>query len=264
MAVHAVMPIDFLGIAQYFGRFGGIERHTLWSFIWRNDVTDPQDPEFARDPAARNGMNPMAASRPSADSRPIADDPFDVSEPDKNPAKPDKNPENNVAEKNSTSCLEQTEQLLNDHFDTVFRYAYRLTGNSSAAEDVAQEVFLRAFRNSHQLRDAGAAKGWLFVITRNEFARWCKKFAPRSSLEMLDIPDHQTAADCSAIDREEWVQQALEQLPVDYRTVIGMFYFEQLSYVEIAEELGIPIGTVMSRLNRGRAHLKKTLRHAVD
>ncbi len=166
---------------------------------------------------------------------------------------------NSVSPCEQGDTLASTEQLLDHHFDTVFRYAYRLTGNATAAEDVAQEVFLRAFRNLHQLRDVGAAKGWLLVITRNEFARWCKKYAPKPSLEMVEAPEVPEEPDSVAVDREEWVQQSLEQLPLDYRTVVVMFYFEQLSYAEIAQQLEIPLGTVMSRLNRGKSHLKKAL-----
>lgn len=165
-------------------------------------------------------------------------------------------PGNGAAE---VQALVSTEQLLEEHHETVFRYAYRLTGNSAAADDVAQEVFLRAFRSLHQLRDARAARGWLLVITRNEFARWCKKFAPKPSLEVETVSESGEDVDSSAVDREEWVQQSLALLPVDYRLVVVMFYFEQLSYSEIADELAIPMGTVMSRLNRGRAHLKKAL-----
>jgi RNA polymerase sigma-70 factor (ECF subfamily) len=160
--------------------------------------------------------------------------------------------------------LTSTERLLDEHFELVFRYAYRLSGNATAAEDVAQEVFLRAFRNLHQLRDAGAAKGWLLVITRNEFNRWCKKYAPQPSLEMHEAPEESAESENEVTDREEWVQQSLDQLPADYRTVVVMFYFEQLSYMEIAQQLEIPLGTVMSRLNRGKAHLKKTLTNLAE
>jgi RNA polymerase sigma-70 factor, ECF subfamily len=158
-----------------------------------------------------------------------------------------------------TGTAISSERLLEEHHATVFSYAYRLTGNSSAAEDVAQEVFVRAFRSLHQLRDDQAMRGWLLVITRNEFARWCKKFAPKSSVEIEEASESQAEEGSEAIDRAEWVQRALAQLPAEYQLVVNMFYFEQLSYVEIAESLSIPIGTVMSRLSRGRNHLKKSL-----
>lgn len=151
------------------------------------------------------------------------------------------------------------ERLLESYHSVVFSYAYRLSGNAAAAEDVSQEVFVRAFRNLHQLRDEKAMRGWLLVITRNEFARWCKKFAPPANLENQDFRESPVELGSEAVDRAEWVQKALGQLPAEYRLVVNMFYFEQLSYAEIAEALSVPMGTVMSRLNRGRTHLKKTL-----
>lgn len=153
--------------------------------------------------------------------------------------------------------LATPEQLLAEHYDAVFSYAYRLTGNANAAEDVSQEVFLRALKSWHQLRDAQAAKGWLFVITRNEFSRWIGKFAPQPPLTGTECGSGESLE--AGSERGDWVQRALLELPADYRVVVTMFYFEQLSYTEIARDLEIPLGTVMSRLNRARKHLKETL-----
>ncbi len=161
--------------------------------------------------------------------------------------------------------LSMAQRLLDSFHENVFSYAYRLSGDASSADDIAQEVFVRAFRNLHQLREADAARAWLLVITRNEFLRWCRKRSPHTSLEAAEALDGFGSGDgvthshSQAIDRAEWVQQALEQLPTEQRLVVNMFYFEQLSYAEIAEQLTIPMGTVMSRLNRARSHLKTVL-----
>lgn len=152
----------------------------------------------------------------------------------------------------------RTERLLDEHYQVVFRYAYRLTGCAASAEDVTQEVFLRAYRSVHQLREQAAARGWLMTITRNEFARWCRKSAPGRSLES-EGGDFPAAEVEPALDRCEWVQQALEELPQEFRQVLLMYYFEESSYAKIAQDLQIPIGTVMSRLNRGKGHLKAAL-----
>lgn len=155
--------------------------------------------------------------------------------------------------------LTQTELLLAAHQEAVFRYAYRLSGCEATAEDVTQEVFLRAFRNLHQLRDETAAVGWLLAIARNEFLRICRKKG--SSVELID-PQNCDIADKlqpSTIDHQEWVARALEQIPEEFRLVLLMYYFEELSYAQIAEQLKIPIGTVMSRLSRGKTHLKTAL-----
>lgn len=152
-----------------------------------------------------------------------------------------------------------TEQLLDEHHDAVYRFAYRLSGCGAAAEDITQEVFIRAFRSLHQLRSVQAARGWLLVIARNEFSRWCKKFASPAAPPIESAEEDLSEPAQEVLDRQEWVQRALEELPHDFRVVLMMFYFEQLSYAEMAEQLGIPIGTVMSRLNRGRSHLKTVL-----
>ena len=156
--------------------------------------------------------------------------------------------------------LARTERLLEDHQEHVFRYAYRLSGCAATAEDLVQEVFLRAFRSVHQLRDDAAARGWLLVIARNEFLRHCRRQA-NSSEVIVDPQDCDTPAEQTlpAIDNQEWVGGALEQLPDDFRLVLLMYYFEELSYAQIAEQLKIPLGTVMSRLSRGKSHLKAAL-----
>lgn len=160
---------------------------------------------------------------------------------------------------NAQQRLEQTERMLDEHQAVVFRYAYRLCGCSSTAEDIVQEVFLRAFRSLHQLRDEAAARGWLLVIARNEFVRWCRKSA--SSGLAVDPSDCELPieSDEPLLERREWVESALQQLPEDFRLVLLMFYFEELSYAQIGQQLKIPIGTVMSRLSRGRAHMKTAL-----
>ena len=153
----------------------------------------------------------------------------------------------------------RTNQLLANHHELVFRYAYRLTGCRSSSEDITQEVFLRAFKSIEQLRDPLAERGWLLAITRNEFARWCRLAAAhRTTSTDEDVADRVEGKE-SDLERRDWVQAAIEQLPAEFRSVVMMYYFEQLSYTEIAESLVIPIGTVMSRLSRAKSHLKRCL-----
>lgn len=156
--------------------------------------------------------------------------------------------------------LARTSELVERHHELLFRYAFRLTGCRAAAEDIVQEAFLRAFRALEQLRDELAERGWLLAITRNEFARWCRSAAQqRASLtEGESIPDGELAVE-HEIERRDWLQAAMEQLPAEFRTVVLMYYFEHLSYTEIAEQLALPIGTVMSRLSRAKSHLRRCL-----
>ncbi len=153
----------------------------------------------------------------------------------------------------------RTNQLMACHHELVFRYAYRLTGCRSSAEDISQEVFLRAFNSIDQLRDPRAERGWLLTITRNEFARWCRLAAAQRAASTADeVADHK-AGNEQDLERRDWVQVALEQLEPEFQAVVLMFYFEQLSYTEIAQALEIPMGTVMSRLSRAKSHLKRCL-----
>lgn len=153
----------------------------------------------------------------------------------------------------------RTNQLLACHHELVFRYAFRLTGCRSAAEDICQEVFLRAFKSIEQLRDPLAERGWLLTITRNEFARWCRlAAAQRATATDEDVADQATGGEHD-LELRDWVQSGLDQLEPEFRAVVLMFYFEQLSYTDIATALEIPIGTVMSRLSRAKSHLKRCL-----
>ncbi len=159
-------------------------------------------------------------------------------------------------------ALKKTEALLAEHHDCVSRYAYRMLGCNAAAEDLTQEVFLRVFKNVHQLKEDAAARGWLLAIARNEFIRWCKRKKHATSLDdentYIELVDAEATVG-EAMERSEWIQAGLSTLTEDYRITVAMYYYENLSYAEIAEQLEIPIGTVMSRLSRAKKHLKEHL-----
>ncbi|MBN2216179.1 MAG: sigma-70 family RNA polymerase sigma factor [Pirellulales bacterium] len=150
--------------------------------------------------------------------------------------------------------------LVAQHHAAVYRYAYRLTGGETDAEDLTQQTFLIAQRKLDQLREPAAARNWLFTILRHVFSKSLRKNRPRPARDLLldleNIPE-QTPPD-SPIDHEE-LQKALDELPPDFRLVLVMFFFEDCSYRQMAEQLEIPIGTVMSRLARAKAQLKATL-----
>jgi len=153
-----------------------------------------------------------------------------------------------------------SEQLVAEHHQVVYRYAYRLTGSVPDAEDLTQQVFLVAQQKLDQLRKVGNAQAWLFAILRNSFlkSRQRQRPVPAATLRLnidsipAEVPDDED------IDRQR-LQNALDQLPADFRMVLLMFYFEECSYREIAESLDLPIGTVMSRLSRAKAHLRSKL-----
>jgi RNA polymerase sigma-70 factor (ECF subfamily) len=151
-------------------------------------------------------------------------------------------------------------QVVAEHHEAVYRYAYRLTGSAPDAEDLTQQVFLTIHEKLGQLRRVECTRGWLFAILRNRFFKARRKRRPTPAgsiaLDVNSIPADPPPAE--EIDREA-IQQALDQLPPPHRVVLAMFYYEQCSYREIAEKLDLPIGTVMSRLSRAKAYLRSAL-----
>jgi RNA polymerase sigma-70 factor (ECF subfamily) len=148
-------------------------------------------------------------------------------------------------------------QLIADHHAAVYRYAFRLTGTTCDAEDLTQQTFLAAHVSLSQLRQPENARAWLFTILRHSYGRMRSKrlAVPVSRLDInLDsLPDD--VPDDPVIDQER-LQQAINELPDDFKLVLLMFYFEECSYREIAERLSLPTGTVMSRLARAKARLR--------
>jgi RNA polymerase sigma-70 factor (ECF subfamily) len=151
-------------------------------------------------------------------------------------------------------------QLVAEHHQAVYRYAYRLTGSVPDAEDLTQQVFLTAQQRLGQLRKAESARSWLLAILRNDFLKMRTKRRPIPAENLrLDVDSVPAVVPKEAdIDRER-LQQALDELPAKFRLVLTMFYYESCSYREIAQRLELPIGTVMSRLARAKGHLRAKL-----
>jgi RNA polymerase sigma-70 factor, ECF subfamily len=150
--------------------------------------------------------------------------------------------------------------LVEQHYESLYRYAYRLSGTAADAEDLTQEAFCKAQAQLAQLRDADRAKPWLFSILRNGYlhrARTDRAHKVVSLDTVGDLPD-QLPSDLPDIVPEQ-LQSALSELPEAFRTPVILFYFEDMSYRDIAEQMDLPIGTVMSRLARGKAHLRDRL-----
>jgi len=150
--------------------------------------------------------------------------------------------------------------LIVAHHAGLYRYAFRLAGSQADAEDLTQQAFLIAQQKLHQLRDADRAGSWLYAVLRSCYSKQVRKRLPMAAVS-LKFDLEQVAAeevDPETLDREA-LQAALADLPDEFRVVVLMFYFEDLSYKEIAEQLETPIGTVMSRLSRGKQFLRSRL-----
>ena len=150
------------------------------------------------------------------------------------------------------------DELLQQHQALLYRYAYRLSGSAEDAEDLTQQTYLIACENLHQLRDPAAAKSWLCAILRHAFLKHRKHRLVTLSLDQVAEPWQEGNA--PRFD-EETLQRALGEIPEEYRSAVILFYFHELSYKEIAQALEIPLGTVMSRLARGKSLLKARLAH---
>ena len=159
------------------------------------------------------------------------------------------------------------DDLVRQHSARVYRLAYRLTGNQHDAEDLTQETFIRVFR-SVQNYQPGTFEGWLHRITTNLFLDMARR-RQRIRFEGLgdqavgllrdDEPTPAQAFDARHLDTD--VQQALEALAPEYRAAVVLCDIEGLSYEEIAATLGVKLGTVRSRIHRGRAQLRAALDH---
>jgi RNA polymerase sigma-70 factor (ECF subfamily) len=157
------------------------------------------------------------------------------------------------------------QKLVDEYYESLYRYAYRLAGCAAEAEDLTQETFCKAQVNLGQLRDLGRAKAWLFRILRNVYlhkARAEKNHRLVSLENLNDLPERQP--DPQPLVDPEQLQQALNELPEVFRTPIILYYFDDFSYRDIAEQMDLPLGTVMSRLARAKAYLRARLCATVE
>jgi RNA polymerase sigma-70 factor (ECF subfamily) len=163
------------------------------------------------------------------------------------------------------------EALLRVYTRKIYNFCYRFTGRSDEAEDLAQEVFIKVFQT---LRSYDAAQGsfstWLHRVARNHLVdhyRRTKKDRVTSSIDedatlLEDTPSHEIGptGHVEARERKELLQRGLDQLSPDLREAVVLRDLHDLDYMEVAQVLGVPEGTVKSRINRGRLELGRILK----
>ena len=159
------------------------------------------------------------------------------------------------------------DEVVTQHSARVYRLAYRLTGNPHDAEDLTQEVFVRVFRSLSSYTP-GTFEGWLHRITTNLFLDQARRKAKIRFDALADdaesrIPSRSAAPDTQVIDGmfDDDVELALSELPPDFRAAVVLCDIEGLTYEEIADVLSLKLGTVRSRIHRGRSMLRKALAH---
>ena len=154
--------------------------------------------------------------------------------------------------------------LIDDHHATVYRYAFRMAGQQSDAEDITQQTFLIAHQKLSQLKKPSAARSWLMTIARNCFL---KRLRAKTAVAATDVdvdvkqieqPKREEDSLASSLSMNA-VEAAIRELDDHHRLVIMMFYFEKLSYKQIATHLDVAVGTVMSRLSRAKIKLRDVL-----
>jgi len=152
------------------------------------------------------------------------------------------------------------QRLVDEHYTALYRYAYRLSGSGADAEDLTQEAFCKAHLNLTQLREPDRAKAWLFSILRNVYLHRLRtdRNERRVSLDGIGDVTVPSPEPLPPVDPEQ-LQLALDELPEMFRTPVILYYFEDFSYRDIAEQMDLPLGTVMSRLARAKAHLRERL-----
>lgn len=157
------------------------------------------------------------------------------------------------------------DELVTAYGPGVFRVAYRLTGNRADAEDLTQEAFVRAFRSLDTYRP-GSLSGWLHRITTNLFLDQVRRrpamYVDRLGPEIEQLPSPRPAPEDLVLEAfDEDVLAALRALNPEARAAVVLRDIEGLSYAEVADLLGLKIGTVRSRIHRGRAQLRRALSH---
>jgi RNA polymerase sigma-70 factor (ECF subfamily) len=158
---------------------------------------------------------------------------------------------------------------FSEYLDGLYGYAMVLSRNVAEAEDLVQETCLRALRAIDGLRAEGSVKSWLFTILRNIWLNQLRQRRTGPDLIELDADENGTYEPADLVQdphknfvnniERELVRAAIQQLPVEFREIIILREYEELSYQEIAGLLGCPVGTIMSRLARARARLRDLL-----
>jgi RNA polymerase sigma factor (sigma-70 family) len=162
-----------------------------------------------------------------------------------------------------TDSVPSFEQIVDAHYQSLYRFALSMCRRDATAQDMVQQTFLQWAKNGHTLRDASKVKTWLFTTIYREWlviARSERKFeGVEFEPDLHGTSQNHDEGESPRVDSAA-LHQALEQLDINFRAPLVLFYLKELSYREIAETLGIPIGTVMSRLSRSKDSLRAILR----
>ncbi|MBE7497892.1 MAG: RNA polymerase sigma factor [Verrucomicrobiaceae bacterium] len=154
------------------------------------------------------------------------------------------------------------EQIVDAHYQGLHRFALSMCRSEATAQDLVQQTFLQWARKGHTLRDASKVKTWLYTTIYREWLGIARREKKHEQVEfepdLHGVAQNDDDSENPRVDSAT-LQRALDQLDPSYRAPLVLFYLKELSYREIAESLGIPIGTVMSRLSRAKDRLRDIL-----
>lgn len=152
-------------------------------------------------------------------------------------------------------------QIVETYYTPLYRFGYSLAKNEHEASDLTQQTFLIYSEKGDSLRDRSKIKSWLFTTLYREFLRIRRKGKRMDHYEpqILENTSQAISIDNVAAFDSKLAVESLQEVTENYRLPLTMFYLQDLSYKEIAAKLNLPIGTVMSRLSRGKAQLKEIL-----
>jgi RNA polymerase sigma-70 factor (ECF subfamily) len=158
--------------------------------------------------------------------------------------------------KTNFRSTQEMKRRIAESRDRLFRVALVWCGDRMLADDLTQETMMLGIVNGHQLRDKDRLMPWLYSIMRNNWFRHMRRIKPQIELdEKLPCENGDPFCACQGTEMIDRVRRAVAALPEEQRQVISLVDLEELSYCEVAQILDIPIGTVMSRLNRARKNL---------
>lgn len=153
------------------------------------------------------------------------------------------------------------EEIVSLYYSRLYQFALSLTHNESHAADLTQQTFLVWAKKGHQLQEPTKVKSWLFTILHRDFLQTQRRLTRFPQVDLEEAADELPFSEASVGPKTDAVQvlEALRRVDETFRAPLALFYLEDATYREIAEILGVPIGTVKSRLSRGIAQLQKLL-----
>jgi len=162
--------------------------------------------------------------------------------------------------------MTEFEQIVDTHYAALYRFALSLARSEATAADLTQQTFYLWAAKGHQLRDRSKVKSWLFTTLYREHLGTKRHEARFPHVELDEVTaELPETAETGAVEIDAAVaREALQKIEEAYRAPLTLFYLQDFSYREIADVLSIPLGTVMSRLSRGKAELRRLLLDAVD